>query len=279
MSDKKEKKRTKLTDEELNSLPLEQKKNILLERKMININTIILLCSVVLIIPSICCCSSIHSAKTLFTIISWCLAGLILLSLILIGGLDSEDKLIEELEIEKRKKEIEKLKEEALARGEVFVDMSIPFILKFIRRDASECPICGEKLEMSWPYYNTTETQKVDLPGVYVKKSYGNEVEQAVTYKRVNDDFIAQRCHCPKCEYSFYSSSVSYYEHEEYTVQEDDGPSSRSGWFRKTYNVFALDKGKITEICYENLMKELNKALHSKDKIVSSNEFSEKKRS
>lgn len=163
MSEKKEKKRTKLTDEELNSLPLEQKKNILLERKMTNINAIILLCSAVLIIPSICCCSSIPSAKTLFTIISWCLAGLILLSLIVIGGLNSEEKLIEELEIEKRKKEIEKLKEEALARGEVFVDMSIPFIRKFILRDASKCPICGKKLENSWLYYNATETQKVEL--------------------------------------------------------------------------------------------------------------------
>lgn len=88
----------------------------------------------------------------------------------------------------KEKKEIEKLKEEALARGEVFVDMSIPFIRKFILRDASKCPICGKKLENSWLYYNATETQKVELTGVYVTKSYGNEVEQAVTYRKVNDD-------------------------------------------------------------------------------------------
>lgn len=276
----KEKKRTNLTDEELNMLPVKQKERILRKRKAGVIFSFIWMISGLLVIPTTICCASIDFLANVFKIIAWVLIGIVVIFIILVAVTSSEEmNMIEEINIKIEKEKLEKAKEEALTKGEVYVENPSYFIFKFTRRDAKECPLCGEKLEMSWPYYNATETQKVDLPGVYVTKSYGNEVEQAVTYKRVNDDFIAQRCHCPKCEYSFYSSSVSYYENEEYTVQEDDGPGTWGGWTRKTYDVFALDKGKITEICYENLMKELNKTVHSKDKIVNSNEFSDKKRS
>ncbi len=65
---------------------------------------------------------------------------------------------------------------------------------------------------------------------------------------------------------------------ENYTVQEDDGPGNRNGWFRNIYNVFDFDKGKITESCYHLLMEELNNNLSSNDKVVFSNEFHDKKR-
>lgn len=280
MSREKEKKKTKLTDEELNMLPLEQKERILKKRKIGLIFSFIWMILGLLIIPSAICCASIDSLKNVFKIITWMLIGIVIFTIFIIAEIGSEEeKMVEEINIKIEKEKIQKAKDEAAARGEVYVENSTYFISKFTRRDASECPVCGEKIEKSWPYYNATETQKVELPGVYVTKSYGNEVEQAVTYKKVNDDFIAQRCHCPKCGYSFYSSTVSYYEHEEYTVQEDDGPGTWIGWTRKTYDVFALDKGKITEISYENLMKELNEKIHSRDKIVNSSEFNDKKRS
>lgn len=276
----KEKKRTELTSEELNMLPVKQKERILRKRKIVVIFTFIWMISGLLAILATICCASIDSLEKVFKIIAWILIGIVILLIILVGVIGSEEiKMVEEINRKIKKEKIEREKEEAIARGEIFIDNPSYFIFKFTSRDVKECPICGEKLEMSWPYYNATETRKVELPGVYVTKSYGNEVEQAVTYKRVNDDFNAQRCHCPKCEYSFYSSIVSYYENEEYTVQEDDGPGTWVGWTRKTYDVFAFDKGKITEICYENLMKELKKKVHSKDKIVNSFEFSDKKRS
>lgn len=56
---------------------------------------------------------------------------------------------------------------------------------------------------------------------------------------------------CPHCGYKVYRTEVGYYEQDDYTVKDDDGLSTRNGWFEHKEYVYALERGKLTAYCAE----------------------------